>query len=164
MHMTPKKFLTFLFFLLLFEGIGFFMGQMTAANIPTWYADLTKSALTPPGWVFGVVWPALYALLAAFVTGLLVRKDDIAKSGLLLFILGVQMILNWVWTPLFFGAHLTGAALVCLGAMLSLTLTLYIYVLREKHIRLSLLTLPYLLWLSFAFYLNWFIWVHNPVS
>ncbi len=64
MTLNIDKRLKLVFWIVLFESIGFFFGLLTQANITPWYAYLNKSLLTPPGFVFSIVWSLLYALLA----------------------------------------------------------------------------------------------------
>ena len=139
--------------------VSFAMGNITDASIDPWYIALSKSSLTPPGFVFGIVWTILYAMLA--VTGWLLFKVPRADDDHLLRKLFVaQLVLNWAWTPLFFYFHLIGAALVCLASILLLTLA----ILRAsfyKNRPVFYLMLPYGAWLCFAAYLNEVIWLMN---
>ena len=138
--------------------IGFFIGMLTKSSIPSWYAHLNKSPLTPPNYAFSIVWSVLYALIG--INGWLIWNEKIAttKNMKLLYIL--QYILNVSWSPLFFSLHLTGAALICLIGLIAATIAL-IYEC-YNHIKIAaVLLIPYLGWLLLAVHLNWYVWKFN---
>jgi translocator protein len=125
-----------------------------------WYAALAKPALTPPGWVFGPVWTLLYAMMG--VAAWLVWKQGspgAAAGALTLFFL--QLGLNTLWSYLFFGLKSPGLALLNIVALwLAILATLMAF---SRHSRpAGHLLLPYLLWVSFALYLNLQFWRLNP--
>jgi tryptophan-rich sensory protein len=138
-------------------GIGSFF---TISAIPTWYATLAKPALNPPSWIFGPVWATLYLLMgiAAFLVW---NKDsdrkDVRKAlGVFLF----QLVLNAAWSVVFFGLHSPFWAFVDLVAMwLSIVWTMALFYKISKPA--MWLLLPYILWVSFAGYLNYSIWMLN---
>ncbi|KTC90471.1 TspO/MBR family [Fluoribacter dumoffii] len=145
--------------ILCFQLIGFFLGIMTQANIPSWYNGLHKSTLTPPGWVFSLVWSLLYALLA--IVGFMLwqnRSKPQIKTILNLYL--VQLIMNWAWTPLFFHLHWIGFSFLWILLMIGLNALI---ILKVKNIErvVGLLLTPYFLWLIFASYLNGVIWFLN---
>jgi len=124
-----------------------------------WYAALRKPTLTPPGWVFGVVWPALYALMG-IAAWLVWRKGGWGENRLALGLFVVQLVLNAAWTGLFFGLHRPGWALLDLAAMWAMILaTLIAFWLRAPVA--GALLIPYLAWVSFAAYLNFTFWRLN---
>ena len=125
-----------------------------------WYAGLTKPALTPPGWVFGPVWTLLYAMMGVAVWLVWKQGGSGAAAGALtLFFL--QLGLNTMWSYLFFGLKNPGLALLNIVALwLAILATLIAF---SRHSRLAgNLLLPYLLWVSFALYLNLQVWRLNP--
>lgn len=131
-------------------GLGAFV---TSGSVNTWYATLTEPPGTPPNWIFGPVWTTLYALIG--ISFAFIWHDHPRSLGktLLTFFFVVQLVLNLLWTPVFFGAHLLGPALVVIVAMLIFILL----TIREfaKHSKLAAyLLVPYLLWVSYATYLN----------
>jgi translocator protein len=138
-------------------GIGSFF---TMPAIPGWYAELAKPALNPPSWVFGPVWTLLYILIG--VSFFLVWQrgfgDERGRRALAVFI--VQLALNAIWSVVFFGLQSPGAALIIIAALwLSIIWMAYEF---YHHRRLAAyLLIPYLLWVSFASYLNYAIWVLN---
>lgn len=125
-----------------------------------WYAAIEKPAFTPPGWVFGPVWTTLYVLMgvAAFLVwrrGLEVRAVRAAVAWF-----AGQLVLNALWSPVFFGWHRIGLALaviVLLWAAIVVTLYHFFRVSRTAGLLLG----PYLLWVSFATMLNASIWWLN---
>ena len=135
-----------------FELISAAIGLSTRFGMYPWYSNLNKSSLTPPGYVFSIVWPLLYCSLA-ILGYLLYRKRKNSVIDKLFKLYWVQMILNWLWSPIFFNLHLTGIALFIL--MLIVTINSYIIL---KLIKLNsrdwYIILPYLLWVCFATYLN----------
>ena len=113
-------------------------------NSDTWYVDLVKSPLNPPSFVFGIVWPILYALMA-FVA--FKSADKIWK----LFI--PQLILNAAWSWIFFYMHAPLLALINISILIFLNLKILVILKIESKL-LFWLYLPYVLWLSFAAFLN----------
>ncbi|AMP91291.1 TspO/MBR family protein [Legionella pneumophila] len=157
--MNKKSWMGLLIWIITFEAIGFFLGMLTQANIPSWYLGLNKSNLTPPGPVFSIVWSILYALLA--ITGwVLWRSRNESEMRSIFYLYSVQMLMNWAWTPLFFVLHWTGLSFLWILVMAGLT-GLLIFSLINKKKSLAVLLLPYLIWLLFAAYLNGMIWLLN---
>ncbi len=125
-----------------------------------WYAALAKPAGTPPDWVFGVTWTALYVLMGLALAMILhARGSRLRGVAITLFV--VQLLVNLVWSPLFFGAHQVAAALTTLIVLIVLALATAIVFGRIRGLA-ALLLLPYLAWLCYAGYLNWGIDRLNP--
>ena len=110
----------------------------------SWYVDLVKSPLNPPSYIFGIVWPILYALMA-FVS--FKSADKIWK----LFI--PQLILNAAWSWMFFFMHAPLLALINITILIFLNQKILVILKIESKL-LFWLYLPYVLWLSFAAFLN----------
>jgi tryptophan-rich sensory protein len=158
--LNKKNGIKLILWILSFELIGFFLGLLTKANIHSWYEGLHKSILTPPGWVFSVVWPILYAFLA--IVGVRLwqnRGKPQIKNVFNLYL--IQLTMNWLWTPFFFQLHWIGFSFLWIIVMVLLNAFLIIKI-RERVLRLLLI--PYLLWLIFASYLNGVIWVLNSLT
>lgn len=124
-----------------------------------WYETLNKPGWTPPNWVFPLVWPILYVLMA--IAAWLIWKEYGFKEGrepLRWF--GIQLFLNALWSWIFFGEHLIGTAL---GEILMLWIAiLFTSLLFWKKNRFAgLLMMPYLLWVSYATALNYAIFQLN---
>jgi translocator protein len=141
--------------ILTFQLIGILMGQLTQTNLNPWYYDLTKSPLTPPDITFGIVWTILYVFLSIIGWQLFHCLKHVSKSIKYLF--GTQMLLNWAWTPVFFGLHHVFGALIILMLMVVLGVPLLIGLIRQRW-ALGVLYLIYWVWLCFATYLNGCIW------
>lgn len=122
-----------------------------------WYASLIKPTWNPPSWLFGPAWTLLYTLMA--VAAWLVWKRAGFSRPLVLYF--VQLALNAVWTPLFFGAHAMGWALVEIVALwIAILLTLLSF--RRVNLTAGWLLVPYLAWVTFATALNFTLWRLNP--
>lgn len=131
------------------------IGNIYSPNGPSdaWYNMLNKSIVTPDGWVFGVAWTTLYALLGIALF-LVMRNEQTRLSktrAYLLFL--IQMVLNALWSYTFFGAHMTGWALVVLIALI-IASVMMMRAFRPFSKWASYLIWPYILWISFAAYLN----------
>ncbi len=122
-----------------------------------WYAELNKPSWNPPAWIFGPAWALLYTLMA--IAAWLVWKHDGWRRALRLYF--VQLLLNAAWTPLFFGAHQLGWALVeILVLWIAILLTLLNF--RSVYKPAGWLLVPYLGWVTFAAFLNFTLWRMNP--
>lgn len=155
----PKTIGLMLFTIAIFLFIGFFIGKTTANGIYPWYAGLNKSPLTPPDVTFSIVWSLLYIILAIALVYLWVHRDR-PRSRLLITLFTVQMLLNWMWAPLFFTYHEIYIALFDLVLLLLINLVLII-VGHKYHKYFVWMVLPYFLWLCFATYLNIYIVLYN---
>lgn len=123
-----------------------------------WYDTLTKPPLTPPGYVFPIVWSILYVLIAISFIAHLSTRDTQNYLGLILF--GIQLLLNISWTPAFFQARQLGWSLVIILLMWVFILLTIIEFYKVYPISAYLLV-PYLIWVSIATYLNAYIWWNN---
>lgn len=135
---------------------GFIGSYFTAPSIPEWYMQLNKPALNPPGWIFAPVWTVLYITMG--VSLFLVWKEKNVNLELGVFV--VQLFLNSAWSIIFFGMQNPGLALaniIILWMAIVLTLVLFYRVARLA----AYLLVPYLLWVSFAIYLNYGILILN---
>ena len=140
-------------------GAGAIGGAFTAASVNTWYTQLVKPEFSPPNWVFAPVWNFLYLLMAAALYRVWVsEKTKHKKAALLIF--ACQLSVNAVWSAVFFGAKSPAGGLVVILSLLILigwTIMLFKRVCAKSA---SLLT-PYWLWVCFAAYLNYQLWVLN---
>lgn len=145
-----KHVLQILIWIAVFEMIGFFLGQITQANLNPWYDSLHKSSLTPPGYVFAVTWSLLYAILAFAGWDLF---SNARAHNRVLYLFSIQMIMNWCWTIFFFQYHWLLFSAIWLLALTGLTLwmTLILY---KTRTWLGYLLTPYVIWLFFASWLN----------
>jgi len=135
-------------------------GIFTASSVGTWYAGLTKPSFNPPSWIFSPVWITLYLLMGVSLFLVLKKGFDAqgVRSAVILF--ACQLVLNMLWSFLFFGLRAPLAAfleIVVLWALILLTTLRFFHISRAAGI----LLVPYLLWVSFASVLNFFLWQLN---
>ena len=159
MKIQNKNHLSLLIWIVLLITIGAVIGSLTKPEIGSWYSALNRSTLTPPNYVFPVAWTILYGIIGA-CGWLIWRKSQFPRLSVIKTLYVTQLILNWSWTLLFFHYHLTGLSLVVLVAMDILVVTL-IWLTYRKMRAVSLLMIPYLSWILFASYLNFYIWQYN---
>ena len=125
-----------------------------------WYRALAKPSWRPPNWLFGPVWLVLYISIA--VSGWLVwRHAGPEVAGVALVIYGLQLVLNGLWSVIFFGLHRPGLAFAEILCLL-LTILATIVAFHPLHPIAAYLLIPYALWVGFAALLNYSIWRLNP--
>ena len=157
--MQNKNYFSLIIWIVALIAIGGIIGSLTKAEISTWYSTLHRSTLTPPNYVFPLAWTILYGIIGA-CGWLIWRASSFPKLSIIKTLYLAQLILNWSWTPLFFHYHLTGFSLVVLIAMDILVGALICLAYRKMK-AVSLLMIPYLFWILFASYLNFYIWQYN---
>ncbi len=141
-------------FLVLVLGGGLLLGYLTAPA--AWYAGLAKPSFTPPGWVFGPAWTLLYIAIA--LAGWRVWQRD--RGGAAMKLWAAQLVLNFLWSPVFFGAHRIGLALVVILLLLA-TILAFIARTWPRDRAAAGLFVPYALWVAFASTLNAAIFALN---
>jgi tryptophan-rich sensory protein len=158
--MKTKEIISLIVAIITCQAAGIVGSIFTASKIPTWYKGLIKPALNPPSWVFGPVWTTLYLLMG--IALYIIWKKGLSTEGVkfALTIFAVQLILNALWSIVFFNMENLGLALINIVLMwISILWTIVLFY------RLSptagLLLIPYILWVSFASYLNYAIWTLN---
>jgi benzodiazapine receptor len=142
------------------ELAGIIGSVFTAPSIASWYAGITKPALNPPSWVFGPVWTTLFALMG--ISAFLIWKKGLDRRDVKIAI-GIfigQLVLNTLWSIIFFGLHSPAGALVEI-VFLWLAILATIIVFAKISKLAAWLLVPYILWVSFAGYLNFMIWALN---
>jgi len=141
-------------------AIGGLSGVATTDAITGWYATITKPSFNPPNWIFGPVWTALYIMMGV-AAGLVWKagwdKKDV-RTALVIF--GIQLLLNGLWSIIFFAWESPRWALVEILVLLVFILFTMVSF-RRISIVAAYLLLPYLLWVSFATLLNASIWWLN---
>ncbi len=147
------------------ELAGIIGSVFTTPSIAGWYAGIVKPVLNPPAWVFGPVWTTLFALMgiAAFlVWSSYAEASEDKKKGIkvALILFSTQLVLNTLWSIIFFGLHSPGGALVEI-MFLWLAILATIVVFYKISRPAAWLLVPYILWVSFAGYLNFAIWSLN---
>jgi tryptophan-rich sensory protein len=124
-----------------------------------WYATLDKSPLTPPSFLFGIVWPILYILI--IISGILFFINT-PKEWLVIgvIIYAVQWILNLTWSPLFFMYKQLLLSFIVIVTLL-ITIGVNIFIFSQGSLLSASLLIPYFIWVSFASYLNGYIVFNN---
>jgi benzodiazapine receptor len=142
-----QKYLSLLLFFILVLGGGLLIGYATLPG--EWYASLVKPPFNPPNWIFGPVWSLLYVLIA--VAGW--RTWQREPAGAAMKIWGIQMVLNFLWSPTFFGARMMGPALVVILLLLA-SIVLFISRVWNSDRLSAWIFVPYAAWVAFATLLN----------
>ena len=146
--------LSLILFLVIVLGGGLVLGFLTTPG--EWHAGLAKPSFNPPAWLFGPAWTVLYILIA--IVGWRVWQRD--RGGLPMKLWWVQMALNFLWTPVYFGAHQIGLAFVVILLMLAAILAFIVTAWRVDRVA-PWLFVPYAAWVAFASVLNGSIWSLN---
>jgi benzodiazapine receptor len=155
---TTIQWLMLIVFLGVCLGVGGLGSIPTVKSLRDWYPKLRKPMGTPPGWVFGPVWTVLYVLMATSAWLVWRQYGRGARAALLIF-LG-QLALNLAWSGIFFGARLPGFASAEI-VILWLAILFTVLVFHPLNAVSAYLLLPYLLWVTYAGYLNLGIWLMN---
>ncbi|MBU6141730.1 tryptophan-rich sensory protein [Patescibacteria group bacterium] len=148
--------------ILICEAAGFVGSFFTTPALAPWYASLTKPAFTPPGWIFGPVWIALYALMGVAVFWVWEKGPHRHEVRTAVCVFGAQLLLNVLWSLFFFGAQNPLSGLVEIAVLwgaIVVTIAVFAKISRPA----AWLLVPYLAWVSFAAYLNFMIWFLNRV-
>ncbi len=147
-----------IFTVLLSEGAGILGSFFTFSSIPTWYTTLVKPSFSPPNFVFGPVWTALYALMGISLYLVWTSKAKSKQYAIKLFF--IQLGLNTFWSIIFFGLKNPGLAFIEIIA-LWVAILLTIKAFQKISKKASYLLYPYFAWVSFATILNFSIWALN---
>lgn len=142
---------------------GIIGGLFTAKSVGTWYPTLVKPSFTPPGWVFGPVWTLLYTLMGISLFLIWRAAAGGADARLAVGVFLAQLVLNGLWSVVFFGSHsLVGGLYIIVPLWLLVLASIFLFW------RLSPwaggLLIPYLVWGSLATALNYSIWRLNPLN
>lgn len=139
---------------------GIIGSVFTSTSLGEWYPSLVKPALNPPSWIFGPVWTTLFVLMG--IAAFLVWRNGLGSKNVriaLAIFLG-QLVLNTLWSVLFFGFRSPGAALIGI-VFLWLAIAATIAAFAKISKTAAWLLVPYILWVSFATYLNYSIYSLN---
>ncbi len=146
--------------ILISEAAGIIGSVFTSPAIPNWYAGIIKPTFSPPNWVFGPVWTTLFALMG--IASYIVWKKGIERRDvkIALSMFALQLILNVAWSLIFFGLQNPALAFLEIVALwLAIALTIVSFYRISKNA--AYLLIPYILWVSFAMFLNYTIWSLN---
>ncbi len=142
------------------ELAGIIGSVFTTPSIAGWYTGIVKPALNPPAWVFGPVWTTLFALMG--IAAFLVWKKGWNRNDvrIALSVFAGQLTLNTLWSIIFFGLHSPGGALIEIVFLwFAIFATIIVFYKISKPA--AWLLVPYIIWVSFAGYLNYLIWSLN---
>jgi len=156
-YMLKNKFLSFVLFFIITFSASFIGGLVTFTFKEPWYSELTKSNFNPPDWIFAPVWTTLYLMMTLAIWFFWHSKNREMNT---IYIYFIHIVFNTTWSVVFFGFHNIFLALVNL---IILILLIVILILRFRRVNKvsSYLMIPYLLWSSFALFLNYRLLVLN---
>jgi benzodiazapine receptor len=152
---NPLKLIISLAIPQLVGGLG---AIFTASSVRSWYQTLDKPSWNPPDWLFGPAWTILYVLMG--IACFLIWKSNSPDKKRLLTFYGLQLFINGIWSPAFFGLQNPLLGLVIIIPLWALILVCVLQF-RKASEAASFLMIPYLLWVTFATSLNAAIWWMN---
>jgi len=155
-----KKIIPLIVSILTCQLAGIIGAVFTISAIPLWYNNLTKPSFNPPSWIFSPVWTMLYIMMgiALFIVWTTKSKSKEKTEAILIFFL--QLSLNALWSPIFFGAQSPFMGLIIIILLWITILITIIKFFKVSKVAGGLLV-PYFLWVSFATILNFSIWQLN---
>lgn len=153
------KWKTYTFWIILTEAVGALSGYLSRESTELYAEFITKPPLSPPGIVFPIVWTVLYALMGIGIARIRLAEDSpVRRRSTALYLL--QLGFNFLWSLIFFNAQAFGFALLWLLALWLLVFSM-IRAFRKVDPQAAWLQIPYLIWLTFAAYLNAGVWLLN---
>lgn len=141
-------------------GIGALGGWATAKSVQTWYPTLNKPSFNPPNWLFAPVWTSLYIIIGIAAYLVWIKRDKVQHFARTVAIYLIQLILNLSWSFIFFYLHEIGFALaeiIFLLIMIVVNATVFYKIDKVA----GLLFIPYIIWVSFASFLTYNIYILN---
>lgn len=158
--MKTKNITKLIFSIIICQLAGIIGSIFTYPAVKGWYATLQRPFFSPPNWVFGPVWILLYILMgiSLYLVWKKGLKNKNVKTGLYLF--GFQLVLNAIWSLLFFGLKNPFYAFLEI-IILWFAIALTIYQFWKINKKASYLLIPYIAWVTFAAILNFYIWRMN---
>ena len=148
--MKKRKITELLIFIVGTELVGALSGIL-AGNSFSFYEELIKPPLSPPGWLFPVMWAILYALMG--ISAFMIYTSDSKERCKALIIYGIQLFLNFMWSIVFFRFKMIGLSVAVILTLLALIIVMMIKFYRIRSVS-AYLNIPYLMWIIFASYLN----------
>ncbi|GAA3977972.1 TspO/MBR family protein [Pedobacter ginsengiterrae] len=141
-------------------GVGALGGWATAKSVQTWYPTLNKPSFNPPNWLFAPVWTSLYVLIGIAAYLVWIRRDKIVHFPRTVAIYFIQLILNLAWSFIFFYLHEVGFALAEI-ILLLIVIVVNASMFYKINKWAGLIFIPYFLWVSFASFLTYNIFILN---
>lgn len=141
------------------EGIGFLSGWLSRDGMERYSQSVVQPPLAPPMWLFPVVWVILYALMGIGAARVWqAPESQLRRRGLNIFV--AQLVVNFFWSLIFFNLQAFGFAFIWLLLLWFLVLWM-IVTFHQVDPLAAWLQVPYLIWLTFAAYLNFAVWMLN---
>ena len=157
--MKNRNWRVYLFWILLAEGVGALSSWLSRRGMEVYSQSVTLPPLSPPMILFPIVWGLLYALMGIGAARIWMAPESPQRSrGLNLFI--TQLVVNFFWSLIFFNLQAFGFARLWLLLLCGLVLWMTVSFYRTDRLA-GVLQIPYLLWLTFAAYLNFMVWILN---
>ncbi|MBQ9719852.1 MAG: tryptophan-rich sensory protein [Oscillospiraceae bacterium] len=157
--MKQSTWKVYAFWVVLTEAVGALAGLLTREGTKLYGASLVKPPLSPPALVFPIVWAILYALMGIGAARVyLTPASGLRTQGLRLFL--IQLAFNFFWSIIFFNFQAFGLAFIWLAILWALILMMT-FTFRKTDRLSALLQIPYLIWVFFAGYLNFGVWLLN---
>lgn len=147
-------------FILVCLSAGIIGSFYTYPAIPVWYAGLNKPFFSPPNWIFGPVWTILYVMMGISAYMIWKKRKESLEAAKGLSIFALQLILNTMWSVVFFGFRDPFFAFLLIIVLWSAIL-LTIFQFRKLSVNAALLLGPYIIWVTFAALLNAAVWLMN---
>lgn len=157
--MKKANWKTYLFWIALAEAVGALAGIVTRQGMKEFEQSIIKPPLTPPGWVFPVVWSILYALMGIGAARISVQPNN-RRRNIALNVFITQLVVNFFWSLFFFNAQAFGFAFAWL-LLLWVLIAIMIFIFQSVETTAAWLQVPYILWVTFAGYLNLGVWLLN---
>ena len=152
MNNISPRYTTYILSCILFLSLGLLSGYLSGSGDTSWYAQLQKPSFNPPSWIFAPMWTVLYIIMGIVFVKI---KSNRLLVGLFIF----QFVLNLLWSFLFFHYHRVDLALIDISLMWA---SIFIFMtLTIKSPQIFWLFMPYFLWVSFAWVLNFKIFMLN---
>ena len=157
--MKKQPWKVYVFWILLSEAVGALSGWISRSGMERYSETVIQPALSPPMFLFPIVWGILFALMGISAARISLSPESKSRDlGLNLFV--AQLVVNFFWSPIFFNAQAYGLALLWL-VLLWILVAAMILTFRKTDSPAAWLQIPYLLWLTFAAYLNYGVWMLN---
>ena len=152
-----KKIISLLTFVLLAFGASAWGGLVTSLYKEPWYSTIIKPEFNPPDWIFAPAWIALYLAMSVAIWLIWINPK---KTEKVIYIYFIHLLVNGSWSLFFFGLHLILVSLIIIAVIIFLVVWLIKLYYPINKIS-SYLMFPYLAWLSYAFLLNFYIFILN---
>ena len=152
-----KKIISLLIFNILAFGASAWGSYVTNMYKEPWYSEIVKPSFNPPEWVFAPVWITLYVAMSVAIWLIWINPKRVEK---IIYIYFIHLLINGSWSIFFFGLHLILASLIIIAVIIVFVIWLMKLYYPINKIS-SFLMIPYLMWLSYAFVLNFYIFILN---